>query len=688
MTACPHCHERTDDAASRFCGHCGAELSGRMAAQDAAGGVATGRGGGGGDAATTDPWLGRVIAGRYRVLGRLGSGGMGVVYKVEHTSMGKIAALKMLQPLLTAEREVVKRFRTEARAVSLLTHPNTVQVFDFGEADGGNLYMVMELVRGEDLATVLAREGPLPWPRVARLLEGTCEALAEAHEAGVVHRDLKPENLLVRRDRDGREHVKVLDFGLARLREQDQPPGVTSRGLLIGTPYYMAPEQIAGEEPDGRSDIYALGAMAYRMLTGTFPFDGPTPMVVLSKHLSDQVEPPSERRPDLDIDPRVDALVLRCMARDREARFPTADALRHALRALRKEVTPREAEAVVRPVTIESQTSKVARLSRADLDGYEKHLRRRWWWLAAVPLVAAALATGGYWWWARAGAGAVEVEVEPNDTPAQANAIALGRTVRGHIGKRLGPDESDRDVYRFTVEGEPAVLRVELTGIPNMDLHLAVFDGTGTGLAETDAGGMGDGEVIPNLRVAPGMHYVAVRETWETGRPPVEDLHNWYTLQVSARPLSPDEETEPDDTPATALPLALGQPVTGYLGRAGDVDFFAPRVEPGGPVGGGTLEGRVSGIAGVDLALVTVPADAAFGGPPSLAALRAAPGARVFDGGGPGAPDSFTGVPWPAGTPAPLVVVVRKDPPPDSAGHRPPIVGTDVRYSLIVEHKP
>src|SRR5262249_9530917 len=158
-----------------------------------------------------DPMVGRVISSRYRVLGVIGTGGMGTVYKVEHTAMGKIAALKMLHPTLSSDREIVKRFRREAEAISLLTHPSTVQAFDFGEADGC-VYMVMELCRGEDLATILRRDGPIPFERAAPLLVQVCEALAEAHEKGIVHRDLKPENVIVSRGTAGRDLAKVLDF--------------------------------------------------------------------------------------------------------------------------------------------------------------------------------------------------------------------------------------------------------------------------------------------------------------------------------------------------------------------------------------------------------------------------------------------------------------------------------------------
>src|SRR5688572_10527755 len=231
-----------------------------------------------------DPLLGRLIDARYRVISRLGHGGMGVVYKVEHQRMGKIAAMKVLHRELVSDKEVVKRFRREAEAVSKLTHPNTVQTFDFGTADGA-MYLVMEYVRGEDLGAILRRDGPLAFRRAAPIFIQICAALAEAHELGIVHRDLKPENILVTRTKEGSDHVKVLDFGLAKLSEREEAAEVTGRGTIIGTPYYMSPEQIRGETLDHRSDIYSLGAMMYRILTGEHPFHAQTPVGVLTKHL-------------------------------------------------------------------------------------------------------------------------------------------------------------------------------------------------------------------------------------------------------------------------------------------------------------------------------------------------------------------------------------------------------------------
>ncbi len=245
---------------------------------------------------SADPWLGRVIDNRYRVGERIGTGGMGVVYRVEHLHLGKTAAMKVLSPDTAAKPEMLRRFRLEAQSVSKLNHPNIVQTFDFGQCDGA-FYLVMEYIKGDDLAALLRREGPWSFARAARLFIQVCSGLTEAHDAGIVHRDLKPENLMVVNRRDGTEHVKVLDFGLAKLRERADGAGISTGGQVLGTPYYMAPEQVRGERIDARADIYSLGATLYRVLTGEPPFDAPSPMWVLTKHLTDDLVPPRDRVP-------------------------------------------------------------------------------------------------------------------------------------------------------------------------------------------------------------------------------------------------------------------------------------------------------------------------------------------------------------------------------------------------------
>src|SRR5690349_16351656 len=274
-------------------------------------------------------WLGKIVDGRYRVLEVVGRGGMGVVYRVEHLRMGKVAAMKVLHRDLAHDPEVIQRFEREAAAVSKLHHPHTVQVFDFGTAQGA-LYLIMEYVRGLDMAHVITRDGPQPWRRAAPMLAQICGALQEAHELGIVHRDLKPENVLITRTTGGRDYAKVLDFSLAKLEQPRAPTTETDRHQVVGTPYFMSPEQIRGDEVDARSDIYSFGALMFELLTGQHLFTGTTAVGVLTKHLTAEPDAPSMRAPKMGIDPRVDHLCPPALAEKPEDRWQAAAELAQA----------------------------------------------------------------------------------------------------------------------------------------------------------------------------------------------------------------------------------------------------------------------------------------------------------------------------------------------------------------------
>jgi eukaryotic-like serine/threonine-protein kinase len=609
---CPSC-QAPYEVETNFCGNCGSDV---RRAIDPAGSSTSQR---------IDKWIGRLIDSRYRVLLRIGHGGMGVVYKVEHQRMGKIAAMKVLHQELASDREVVKRFRREAEAVSKLTHPNTVQTFDFGSYDG-SLYLVMEYVKGEDLAAILRRDGPFPFGRAATLFIQACGALSEAHELGIVHRDLKPENLLVTRTRGGRDHVKVLDFGLAKLSEREDAAEVTGRGAIVGTPYYMSPEQIRGEMLDHRSDIYSMGAMLYRIVTGEHPFTAQTPVGVLTKHLTDEVVPPSRRRPDLSIDPRVDDVILRAMAKKREDRYATVDGVREDLETAREAIggvpsqeiweqgsgrrsspPPASASSSTRPrartpsspsssspsaaaavavtaVQLEAPERRDADrgepakvLRREDFDAYERSLKRRAFLrMLAIPLLLAGVAGGAFAWVRWRGQQPHEVEVEPNNDLEKATRVAPGLPVRGKIAQRLDDSTSDRDYYRMTLPPGRTRLSTRVTAIRNIDLLLVVFDRSGRLLATGDNGAVGDAETIPNLGVDGDEIYLAVRESAEgaAGRLPTENITDEYQLVVDVSPPVADEELEPNDTDSDATPIAAGKPVRGYMGRIRDVDRF------------------------------------------------------------------------------------------------------------------
>jgi len=269
-------------------------------------------------AASAAPDLaGREIGGRYRILAKLGEGGMGAVYRGEQISLKRKVAIKLLHPELSADPWLVRRFNAEAQLAAKLSHPNTVNVYDFGQDSDGTLFIAMELLEGRSLRQLVNGEGPLPVGRALHIAAQVAASIADAHHHGIVHRDLKPDNVMVcERGRD-KDIVRVLDFGIAKLRDEHKKTvnPMTLAGDLVGTPQYMAPEQIRGESVDGRCDVYALGAIVYETVTGRLVFEGPSVMVILSRHLLDPVEPPSRRRPDLGLPSALDELVVSMLAK-------------------------------------------------------------------------------------------------------------------------------------------------------------------------------------------------------------------------------------------------------------------------------------------------------------------------------------------------------------------------------------
>lgn len=237
--------------------------------------------------------VGTVVGGRFTITQVLGEGGMGVVYEAEQVlgTTARKVAVKMLHPHLCADPSITARFHRECATIAHLEHPNTIRVFDFGQADDGALYIAMEYVRGVPLSDVIAG-GPMSPERIARVMAQICAALTEAHQSGIVHRDLKPDNVLLSNRAGEEDFVKVLDFGIAHT--QGTAPGeqkLTKQGMVLGTPPYMSPEQFTGQELDARSDVYSLGVMAYEMLTGALPFEANTPWEWASKHLTHDPNP-------------------------------------------------------------------------------------------------------------------------------------------------------------------------------------------------------------------------------------------------------------------------------------------------------------------------------------------------------------------------------------------------------------
>ncbi|MGH8563566.1 MAG: protein kinase domain-containing protein [Gammaproteobacteria bacterium] len=272
--------------------------------------------------------VGQTLAGKYRIEGFLSQGGMGAVYRATHVMLGKPIALKLIRPEILTSPEVVRRFQREARAASLLSHPNIVTIHDLGQVEDGTLYLAMELCAGVSLKDLIVAEGPLCARRAARLCRAIAGALALAHKNRIVHRDLKPQNVMVARDAEGHETPKLLDFGIAKAVETDGAT-LTSTGMVLGTPRYLSPEQAKGLSVDGRSDLYSLGIIFYEMLVGRVPFDDPSVPSLLVKHMAEPPRPPSDLRPG--VPPAIESIVLRLLEKDPARRFQSAEDLSAAL---------------------------------------------------------------------------------------------------------------------------------------------------------------------------------------------------------------------------------------------------------------------------------------------------------------------------------------------------------------------
>ena len=263
--------------------------------------------------------------GHYRVIARLSAGGMGVVYRAEHELLGKPAAIKVLHPELTTNRDIVDRFFTEAKATTSIRHVGIVEVFDSGLLPNGQAFIAMELLEGLSLGELLERERSLPPQLAAEICLQVLAALDAAHVVGVIHRDLKPDNIQLVHDASSpaRLRAKILDFGIAKLLLGDEGKRAATRGgMLLGTPSYMSPEQCRGELVDARSDLYAAGCILFEMLTGEPPFDGETSQDIVSKHLREP--PPRLRAINAALPPELDQLIARMLAKELERRAPSA----------------------------------------------------------------------------------------------------------------------------------------------------------------------------------------------------------------------------------------------------------------------------------------------------------------------------------------------------------------------------
>ncbi|HMV33518.1 MAG TPA: serine/threonine-protein kinase, partial [Gemmatimonadales bacterium] len=279
--------------------------------------------------------LGQVIAERYHITKKLGEGGMGQVYLAEHVKMGRRCAIKIMMPGTMSDPDAISRFNREAANASRISHPNVCAIYDFGETPDGLIYLAMEFIEGKSLSGLMEDAGTLPLARAAAIVTQTAEALQVAHDLGIVHRDLKPDNIMVITARD-KDTVKVVDFGIAKAIGGDDGKAqkVTKTGFVVGTPEYMSPEQLAGDAVDGRSDLYSLGLVFYKMLTGASPFPADSQQETMIKRLTDDPLPLAVARPDVRFPAEVQRVIDRALARNPDQRYRAAGEFAREVKAL------------------------------------------------------------------------------------------------------------------------------------------------------------------------------------------------------------------------------------------------------------------------------------------------------------------------------------------------------------------
>jgi serine/threonine protein kinase len=493
-----------------------------------------------------------LIAEKYRVLRALGEGATGTVYLCEHLGLDKQVAVKLLHRELADNADLVTRFQREAQTAARLDHPSSVHVMDFGQAKDGTLYLAMEYVQGRDLAELLNDEWPLEDARIVHVMGCVLSALSAAHALGIVHRDLKPENILVRRSDDpsAPDVVKVCDFGIAqlspvRLARSDRPSAsmvtrVTGEGVVVGTPWYMSPEQARAEPLDARSDLYSAGVVLFQLLTRTLPFMAESAVAVAVMHCTMPPPPPSGYGP---VHPGLESVCLRALSKTREARFQTAAEMLNALKAAVAVPTPNRLLArrsrptpipPVRalpsgdPVTLSSAATELStpavRLPAPELG----RKRKASLLIAAVSLAVLAIATVPRF---------LPSQHQPARGPA-AHASAVTTNAMGMPPSAAGPESADMSVVSQQSSSEP------------LESNAALLSGAASiNAPETHA------NAAP---VQPSAHTPRAAAAREAARPRKSET-SAVPAVVMAQAKLPEEQTTL--APAEKLRAALSAPV-------------------------------------------------------------------------------------------------------------------------------